>query len=154
MRKGLTRTEFQGTSKRRRKRWTGVANQPRRKGSNLFLMAQMARFKIPTVMVLIHVPQRTPDINRIFLCMWQVVPTACCWFFHFRHLQGLQPYSNIGACYHTLYQYYQIVCADIFKWSPMMKQIEKILSQLFIRLCDNILSIVIILCNCNSSLYL
>lgn len=65
--KNLTQTGLQSTLIQRRKQWSGVATWQRGKGLNLFLTAQMVRFKIPTAMEITHVHPRTPGIKHFSL---------------------------------------------------------------------------------------
>ena len=72
MRKDLTPTEPRNILIQKKRPWSGVVILPIRKDWNSFLMAQMEKFKIPTVMVLIHVRLRTPGTNSISLYSEQV----------------------------------------------------------------------------------
>ena len=77
MRKDRTQTGLQSTLIRRKKQWSGVAIWQRGKDQNLFLMAQMVRFIIPTAMEMTHVHPRTPGIKHCSSWRQQASDTAC-----------------------------------------------------------------------------
>lgn len=110
MQRGHTLTGHPSTLTPRRKLWTGAAIYLRRKGLNSFFTAQMARFKIPTAMVQIHVRPRTQSINHpSSRRRQQVARTICCFFASWTHtsnstsLHPTQTLYSDKAAFHSKY---------------------------------------------------
>lgn len=116
MQRGHTLTGHPSTLTPRRKLWTGVAIYLREKGLNSFLTAQMARFKIPTAMVQIHVHPRTQSINHLSSQRrQQVARTACCFFSHRGHtLQAAHHFTPRKHCIVTKQLTIQSILSETF----------------------------------------